>query len=239
MASCCEHDCETASAALNPRWRRVLWAALAINAAMFAVEIGGSLLADSSALLADAVDFFGDAFNYGLSLAVLALSPLARARAAVAKGATMTGYGLFVAGHASWAWNQGVVPAPATMGAIAVLALLANATVALLLYRYRNGDANMRSVWICSRNDVLGNLAVIAAAAGVFGTAQGWPDAAVAAILSVLAVSGGIAVMRHARGEMRTAILASARRMSFEAVSDLIGSVDGLPVDLREGKKRA
>jgi Co/Zn/Cd efflux system component len=92
------------------------------------------------------------------------------------------------------------------MGAIAVLALLANASVALLLYRYRNGDANMRSVWICSRNDVLGNLAVIAAAAGVFGTAQGWPDAAVAAILAALAVSGGITAMRHAREEMRPAM---------------------------------
>jgi Co/Zn/Cd efflux system component len=203
MANCCEHDCHAAPTALEPRWRRVLWVALAINAVMFAVEIGGSLLADSSALLADAVDFLGDAFNYGLSLAVLALSPLARARAAAVKGATMTAYGLFVGGHAAWAWSQGIVPAPAVMGAVAVLALLANAVVALLLYRYRNGDANMRSVWICSRNDVLGNLAVIAAAAGVFGTAQGWPDAAVATILSALAVSGGIGVMRHARDEMR------------------------------------
>jgi Co/Zn/Cd efflux system component len=176
---------------------------------MFAVEIAGSLLAESSALLADAVDFFGDAFNYGLSLAVLALSPLARARAVAVKGATMTVYGVFVSAHAAWAWSQGIVPAPATMGAIAVLALLANASVALLLYRYRDGDANMRSVWICSRNDVLGNLAVIAAAAGVFGTAQGWPDAAVAAILSALAVSGGITVMRHSRDEMRSASLAA------------------------------
>lgn len=212
MTNCCEHACEASPPAGDPRWRRVLWAALAINAAMFAVEIGGSLLADSSALLADALDFFGDAFNYGLSLAVLALSSLARARAAAAKGATMSAYGLFVAGHAAWAWSQGVVPAPATMGAIAVLALLANASVALLLYRYRNGDANMRSVWICSRNDVLGNLAVITAAAGVFGTAQGWPDAAVAAILSALAVSGGIAVMRHAREEMRPASFAAHSR---------------------------
>ena len=206
MTNCCEHACEAAPPTGDPRWRRVLWAALVINAVMFAVEIGGSLLAESSALLADAVDFFGDAFNYGLSLAVLALSALARARAAALKGATMTAYGLFVAGHAAWAWSQGIVPAPATMGAIAVLALLANASVALLLYRYRNGDANMRSVWICSRNDVLGNLAVIAAAAGVFGTAQGWPDAAVAAILAALAVSGGITVMRHAREEIRSAV---------------------------------
>lgn len=206
MTNCCEHACEATAPAGDPRWRRVLWAALAINAVMFAVEIGGSVLADSSALLADAVDFLGDAFNYGLSLAVLALSPLARTRAAAVKGATMTAYGLFVAGQATWAWSQGVVPAPATMGAIAVLALLANASVALLLYRYRNGDANMRSVWICSRNDVLGNLAVIAAAIGVFGTAQGWPDAAVAAILAALAVSGGFTVMRHARDEMRPAM---------------------------------
>jgi Co/Zn/Cd efflux system component len=206
MTNCCEHACEATPPAGDPRWRRVLWAALAINAVMFAVEIGGSVLANSSALLADAVDFFGDAFNYALSLAVLALSPLARARAAAVKGATMTAYGLFVAGHAAWAWNQGIVPAPATMGVIAVLALLANASVALLLYRYRNGDADMRSVWICSRNDVLGNLAVLAAAIGVFGTAHGWPDIAVAAILAALAVSGGIAVMRHARDDMHRAM---------------------------------
>jgi Co/Zn/Cd efflux system component len=206
MANCCEHDCGATPAPHEPRWGRVLWTALAINAAMFAVEIGGSVLADSSALLADAVDFLGDAFNYGLSLAVLASSPLARARAAAVKGATMTAYGLFVAAHAAWAWSNGIVPAPAAMSAIAVLALLANAAVALLLYRYRDGDANMRSVWICSRNDVLGNLAVIAAAAGVFGTAQGWPDALVAAILSTLAISGGIAVVRHAREEMRPAL---------------------------------
>lgn len=209
MTDCCEHACETAPPSGDPRWRRVLWAALTVNAVMFAVEIAGSLLAESSALLADAVDFFGDAFNYGLSLAVLALSPLARARAVAVKGATMTVYGVFVSGHAAWAWSQGIVPAPATMGAIAVLALLANAVVALLLYRYRDGDANMRSVWICSRNDVLGNLTVIAAAAGVFGTAQGWPDAAVAAILATLAVSGGITVMRHSRDEMRSASLAA------------------------------
>ena len=206
MTNCCEHACEATASAGDPRWRRVLWAALAINAVMFAVEIGGSVLANSSALLADAVDFLGDAFNYGISLAVLALSPLARSRAAAVKGATMTTYGLFVAAHATWAWSQAVVPAPSTMGAIAVLALLANASVALLLYRYRNGDANMRSVWICSRNDVLGNLAVIAAAIGVFGTAQGWPDAVVAAILAALAMSGGIAVMRHAWDEMRPAM---------------------------------
>jgi Co/Zn/Cd efflux system component len=220
MATCCDHDGEATPETGDPRWRRVLWTALAINAVMFAVEIGGSLLADSSALLADAVDFFGDAFNYGLSLAVLALSALARARAAALKGATMTAYGLFVAAHAAWAWSQGVVPAPATMGAIAVLALLANAAVALLLYRYRNGDANMRSVWICSRNDVLGNLAVIAAAIGVFGTAQGWPDAAVAAILSALAVSGGITVMRHAREEMRP-VLPGARIAHGKAQSGM------------------
>jgi Co/Zn/Cd efflux system component len=214
MTNCCEHACDATAPAGDPRWRRVLWAALGINAVMFAVEIGGSVLADSSALLADAVDFLGDAFNYGLSLAVLALSPLARTRAAAVKGATMTAYGLFVAAHATWAWNQGVVPAPSTMGAIAVLALLANASVALLLYRYRNGDANMRSVWICSRNDVLGNLAVIAAAIGVFGTAQGWPDAVVAAILAALAMSGGITVMRHARDEMRPPTPAAQIRIS-------------------------
>jgi len=207
MSDRCDDGCDGGRAAIDPRFRRVLQWALAINAVMFVVEIAGGVRADSSALLADAVDFFGDAANYALSLTVLALGALARARAALAKGLTMAAYGVFVVGRTAWAWAHGIVPEPAIMGAVAALALAANLGVAAMLYRFRDGDANQRSVWICSRNDALGNIAVMAAALGVLGTAHGWPDFVVAAFLAALALSGGIAVSRQALAEIRSARL--------------------------------
>jgi Co/Zn/Cd efflux system component len=154
-------------------------------------------------LLADAVDFFGDAANYGVSLAVLAMATRVRARAAQLKSACMAAFGIFVLARAAWALQSGVVPEPVTMGAVAIAALVANVSVALLLYRYRGGDANMRSVWICSRNDALGNLAVGAAALGVLGTGTAWPDLLVAAFMAVLAITGSVTVFRQARAELR------------------------------------
>jgi Co/Zn/Cd efflux system component len=181
----------------------VLWAALLINAAMFAVELAGGLRAESVALIADAVDFFGDAANYGISLFVLGLGLAWRARAALFKGFTMAAYGSFVLGKAAWSAASGVVPEPLTMGAIGSLALAANVAVALMLYAWRDGDANMRSVWLCSRNDAIGNLAVMAAALGVFGTGSGWPDLGVAGVMGVLALSAARSVLRQAREELR------------------------------------
>ena len=160
----------------DPRYRRILWVALALNVAMFAIEVAGSVRSGSVSLLADAIDFLGDAANYGLSLAVLSLAIAWRARASLLKAASMAGFGVFVLGRALWTLAEGGVPEPLTMGAIAVLALAVNVFVALLLYRYRSGDSNMRSVWICSRNDALGNVAVAAAALGVLGTGRAWPD---------------------------------------------------------------
>lgn len=206
MACSCHTDtCSTetaASAALDPRWRRALWIALVVNAAMFVVELAAGLQAGSVSLLADAVDFAGDAVNYGLSLAVLSMAVVWRSRAAWIKGASMFGYGLFVLGKAAWVLRSGSVPEPLTMGAVAFAAMLANVGVAVLLYTWRNGDANMRSVWICSRNDALSNVAVMLAAAGVFGTGSAWPDLAVAAVMAGLALTGGAQVMRHARSEL-------------------------------------
>lgn len=206
MACSCHTDtCSTetaASAALDPRWRRALWIALIVNAAMFVVELGAGLQAGSVSLLADAIDFAGDAVNYGLSLAVLSMALVWRSRAAWIKGASMFGYGLFVLGKAAWVLRSGSVPEPLTMGAVAFAAMLANVGVAVLLYTWRNGDANMRSVWICSRNDALSNVAVMLAAAGVFGTGSAWPDLAVAAVMAGLALTGGAQVMRHARSEL-------------------------------------
>ena len=189
--------------ALNdPRWRRVLWIALIINAAMFGVEIVAGVAADSRALQADALDFLGDSANYAISLGVAGMAIGWRARAALLKAATMLGFGLWVFASAVWGFVAGTTPEAETMGIIGALALASNVAVALMLYRYRTGDANMRSVWVCSRNDAIGNLAVMAAALGVFGTGQGWPDLLVAAIMAGLAIWGSADVFRHARREL-------------------------------------
>ena len=202
-ASCCNQDSPCASQLIDlPRYRRVLWIALAVNAAMFVVEMIGGIRAGSLSLLADAIDFAGDALNYGVSLAVLAAAVAWRARAALLKAASMIGFGLYVLGSAVWnAWHGGV-PHATTMGAVAMLALAANLGVAWMLYAFREGDANMRSVWLCTRNDAISNLAVMAAALGVFGTGTAWPDLAVAALMASLALHGGWQVMRQARGEL-------------------------------------
>ena len=207
MAGCCS-GCTPHTRAVSPRFRRALWLALIVNAAMFAVEIVAGVQAGSVSLLADAVDFAGDAANYALSLAVLAMGLVWRARAALVKGLTMAAFGLFVLGRALWSAYAGTPPEPFTMGAVGLLALLANAGVALLLYAFRDGDANMRSVWLCSRNDAIGNVAVMLAAAGVFGTGSGLPDVLVALIMAALALSAGVAVVRQARGELAAAALA-------------------------------
>ncbi len=206
-----DHCCAAPAPSADPAWRRILWIALLLNAAMGAVEIGGGLAAGSVALLADAIDFFGDAANYGISLAVLAMAPVWRPRAALIKAVSMAAFGLFVLGRAGWAAQSGVPPEPFTMGAVAALALAVNVGVALLLYRYRTGDSNMRSVWICSRNDALGNVAVALAALGVFGTGAAWPDLVVAAGMAALALSGAWSVMRQARGELAALQLAPGR----------------------------
>lgn len=202
-SKCCDSGCATP--AVGPAFRKALWVALVINLAMFGVEIVSGLRSGSVSLLADAIDFAGDAANYGISLVVLSMGLVWRARAALLKGVTMLGFGVFVLARAGWSLHAGVLPEPLTMGVIGTLALLANVAVALMLYAFREGDANMRSVWLCSRNDALGNLAVMGAAAGVFGTGSGWPDLAVALVMAGLALSAGYAVIRQARQELRTA----------------------------------
>jgi Co/Zn/Cd efflux system component len=186
----------------SPQYRRVLWIALIVNLAMFAVEMGAGWRSGSVSLLADAIDFLGDGLNYGVSLAVLSMGLALRARAAWLKGASMLAFGVFVAGRALWMLWQGDVPQPLAMGVVGLLALAANLGVAALLYAWRNGDANMRSVWLCTRNDAIGNLAVLLAALGVFGTAAAWPDLLVAGVMAALAISSGWSVLRHAAREL-------------------------------------
>ncbi|MFD0987638.1 cation transporter [Methyloligella solikamskensis] len=189
--------------AQTARWRAVLWVALAVNLAMFVVELTAGLLSGSVSLLADGIDFAGDAANYAISLAVVGLALQWRARTALLKGVTMAAFGIWVIGQAVWHWVSGVVPDAPVMGVVAVLALAANVGVAALLYRYREGDSNMRSVWICSRNDAYSNLAVLAAAAGVFGTGSSLPDIAVACVMAGLALHGSYTVIRHAISDIR------------------------------------
>ena len=206
MAGCCENDACASNAGpkVDPIWRRVLWIALAVNAGMFAAEVAAGFAARSSALQADALDFLGDSANYAISLGVAGLALGVRARAAFLKGATLTLLGLWVAGSAIWhAWRGDNFPHAEVMGFVGFIALVANAGVALMLFRFRRGDADMRSVWICSRNDAIGNLAVILAALGVFGTGTIWPDVLVATVMAALAISGGTTIIRHALRDMR------------------------------------
>lgn len=199
---CCKAACGTTATLNDPRWRRALWIALGVNAGMFAVEMVAGAAADSRALQADALDFLGDAANYAISLLVAGMALAWRARAALAKGLTLIGLGGWVMITAVLAALGGAAPQPELMGMIGALALAANAGVAIMLYRFRTGDANMRSVWICSRNDAIGNIAVMAAALGVFGTGTAWPDLIVAAILALLGISGGIQIIQQARREL-------------------------------------
>jgi Co/Zn/Cd efflux system component len=203
-ASCC-HDCgDDDPQRGNPAYRRVLWLVLAINAVMFAVEIGAGLAAGSASLQADALDFLGDAGNYAISLFVVGMALRYRAMAAFAKGTTMAVLGLWVLAITAWhAWH-GTLPQALTMGVVGFSALAANAVSFGLLWRHRGGDANMRSAWICTRNDVLGNLAVLLAALGVFGTGTGWPDVLVAAIMACLALQGAFTVIRQAGTELQS-----------------------------------
>ena len=205
MADCCEHDhCASSLGQQNTAaYRRVLWAVLAINAAMFVVEVAGGLLSGSAALEADALDFLGDASNYALSLFVVGMALRYRAMAALAKGVTMGLFGFWVIGLVVWHISNGTLPHAFTMGTIGVAALLANALSFGLLWAYRRGDANMRSAWICTRNDVLGNLAVLLAALGVFGTGTGWPDIVVATVMAGLALQGSVLVLRQSIAELR------------------------------------
>ena len=200
-AHCCNQTAADTPTSAGP----LLWVALAINVGMFAVEIVAGVVAGSVSLHADALDFLGDGFNYAISLAVIGLALSWRTRAALLKAGTMGVLGLWVIGEAGWHVYIGRVPEPIVMGAIGILALIANAAVALMLYRFRNSEANLRSAWICSRNDVLGNFAVLLAALGVFGTGTFWPDVLVATVMACLALEGSLVVIRQAPSELKVA----------------------------------
>lgn len=203
MAGCCDHQAPRAP--VLRLQRRVLAVVLAINAAMFAVEAAAGWSADSVALQADALDFLGDSVNYAVALFVLARSLAWRAGTALAKGLVMGGFGAALVAISAHNAVAGAAPEAATMGAVGTLALAANVACALLLFQFRGGDANLRAVWLCSRNDAIGNLAVLAAASGVFLSGTPWPDLAVGLVMAGLALWAGQAVVRQALAELRAA----------------------------------
>ena len=200
-ADCCTHG--TTFEGLSAEYKRRLWIVIAINASMFLVEMGAGALAGSQALQADALDFLGDATTYGISLAVLGASIQIRARAAILKALSLTAMALWVLGSTAYHVIVLGIPRAEIMGAIGILALLANVASVLILMRYKDGDANVRSVWLCSRNDAIGNVAVMVAALAVWGTATKWPDLLVAAIMAGLFLTSSIQILRPSFREIR------------------------------------
>jgi Co/Zn/Cd efflux system component len=205
-----DHCCSPSTPSRDARYGRIIIAALVINAGMFAVEVAAGLAAGSVALQADALDFLSDAGNYAISLMVLGMTLKWRARAALLKGWSLGVLGLLVFAATLGNVIDGTVPEVRIMGLIGALALVANVGVAALLFAYRTGDSNMRSVWLCSRNDAIANIGVLLAALGVFGTATGWPDVIVATVIAGLAVSAAIQIIRQARAELRHTAHAAA-----------------------------
>ena len=202
MSGCGSCGCDAPKVTTDHSFRRVLWIAFAVNATMFVTEAASSFAAGSTALLADSLDFFSDASNYAISLYALTLGVVARSRAALVKGLSMGAIGLWVIGGVFHKLATGGVPDALIMGPVALLALAANVFVAALVFRHRHGDANRESVWLCSRNDAIGNLVVVAAASGVFATGSYWPDVAVAAVMAGLSLSAAWQVVRRALGEL-------------------------------------
>ncbi|HEY0293077.1 MAG TPA: cation transporter [Hansschlegelia sp.] len=188
---------------LDPRYRRILWLVIAINGAMFLIEMAAGHFAGSQALKADALDFLADTVTYGLSLAVIGASLRARAGAALLKGASLSVMALWVLGSTIYQTLVLGVPSAEMMGAVGALALAANLASVLLLMRYKDGDANVRSVWLCSRNDAIGNVVVMLAAVGVWGAGTAWPDLAVAALMAVLFLTSSAQILRQAWAEWR------------------------------------
>lgn len=201
MAGCCGNDAKFEG--LSAEYKRRLWLIIVLNATMFFVEMTAGHLAKSQALQADALDFLGDALTYGISLAVIGASIQVRTNAALAKSISLLLMGLWVFGSTVYRVFYVGVPEAQIMGIIGFLALLTNLASVLLLVRYKDGDANVRSVWLCSRNDAIGNVAVMFAALGVWGTSSGWPDLVVAMIMAGLFLSSAFQIMRQALAERR------------------------------------
>lgn len=201
MAGCCDHNVSFDGS--SPAYRRVLWIVIAINAVMFIVEMSAGAASGSTALQADALDFLGDTLTYGISLYVIGRSVRMRATAALMKGVSLAAMGVGVLGWTIYQTFVLGVPDVVMMSGVAFLAFAANVVSALLLLKFRDGDSNVRSVWLCSRNDAIGNLAVIAAAGVVVVTGSAWPDLIVAAAMAALFLQSSVKIIRQATTELR------------------------------------
>ena len=202
MTHCC-NDKSFEIEALRARQGFILKVVLGINAAMFAVELTAGLLAASVALIADSLDMLGDALVYGFSLYVVARGTRMKAISALFKGTIMAAFGVFVLAQAVYQMLVPQVPSYETIGMIGLLALLANGVCLALLWRHRADDINMQSVWLCSRNDIVANVSVLIAAAGVWLTASGWPDILVGLTIAVLFLRSALSVLSSALTQLR------------------------------------
>lgn len=222
MSGCCGHDAKFEG--VSDDYKRRLWIVIALNAGMFAVEMGAGHMARSQALQADALDFLGDALTYGISLAVIGASVRVRTTAALAKGLSLFAMGAWVLGSTIYRVFVVGVPEAEIMGVVGAMALAANVASVLLLMKYKDGDANVRSVWLCSRNDAIGNVAVMLAALGVWGTATGWPDLIVAGVMAGLFLSSSVQIVRQALAERRAPAPAceAAVKADADEVPDLL-----------------
>lgn len=201
-ASCCSGGVP-AFDGMDPRYKAVLWTVIGINGAMFLTEMLAGQLAGSQALKADALDFLADTITYGLSLAVIGASLRTRATAALFKGLSLSIMALWVFGSTVYQTLVLGLPSAGVMGVIGFTALAANLGSVLLLRPYKDGDANVRSVWLCSRNDAIGNVIVMGAAFGVWGTSTAWPDLAVAALMAGIFLTSSAQILRQAWSEYR------------------------------------
>ncbi len=202
MADCCE-DKACAIDALRERQSSTLKTVLGINAVMFAVELAAGLIAGSTALLSDSLDNLGDALTYGLSLYAVSRGARSKAKVALFKGGLILVAGLFVLGQVVYRLIVPTLPVFETMGVVSLLALLANGACLALLWKHREEDINMSSVWECSRNDIASNVAVFVAAGGVWLTRSGWPDLAIGLALAILFLRSALRVLRSAISELK------------------------------------
>jgi Co/Zn/Cd efflux system component len=201
-ASCCSAGVPVFDG-VDPRYKRVLWTVICINGVMFFTEMLAGHLAGSQALKADALDFLADTITYGLSLAVIGTSLRRRAGAALFKGLSLSAMAFWVFGSTVYQTLVLGLPRAELMGSVGILALIANLSSVLLLMRYKDGDANVRSVWLCSRNDAIGNVIVMIAALGVWSTASAWPDLAVAGVMAGIFLTSSVQILRQALAEYR------------------------------------
>lgn len=200
------HSHDVAFDGMSVEYQRALWAVIAINAVMFVVEIAAGSLAGSQALQADALDFLADSVTYGLSVAVIGMPLVRRANVALFKGVSLLAMGVWVFGSTLWQVFVLGLPQAEVMGVVGLLALAANIASVLILMRFKDGDANVRSVWLCSRNDAIGNVAVIAAAGAVALTQTAWPDLIVAGLMAVLFLSSARLILLQAWRERQAAM---------------------------------